>query len=668
MKRRAALLTVMATLALIGATNVPAGAGPSSSEAGTTAHLQMYTVVADQAGAKAIKAGGYDIASVEQAPGGGVRLEIVAYPSQLAALEKFGTVELWRNDAGLTSTQLAVQQAAAGYKVWRDYDGSDGLRQYMYDLEAANEDILDLEVIGTTYGTDPEGDGPDTPREIIALRLSAGDVEGEGDDGSKPAVLYSSTIHAREWIATEVNRRLLEWFIKGWREEKPDAVNILNTTELWFILVQNPDGYQYTFDVDRLWRKNLRDNDGVAGISSLDGVDGNRNFGEHWNYDDEGSGTITSDETYRGPRPFSEPESRAIRDLLIKVHPTYHISYHSFGQLLLYPFGFQVNTPSADDPIYVAWAGTDKKPAVQGFNPGVGADLYTTNGEQTDYAAAVQGALAITPELSEGNDENGFEFPDSEGEIQHEFNINKDFAVAAARSATDPDNPVSPVNIKTQPFYLNTALVDPQKSFNPMSDFTFAHSYNGASQPVQVLSRRDLDNDGDQDPVTLNYSINGGAAHEAETNEWNGGDRYGGPGDTYYRIMRGTVTDAPENSNVKVWFTGAGKTSDSFTFHVDKATANDVLILADTDYTGTSNFPAYTGGDGTPPFLSAYTDAVTASGRTYDVYNVDAMGAAPDHLGVLLHYDAVIWYTANDLLSRIAGQPAARAQRRRPTR
>jgi hypothetical protein len=656
-KRRVALLTVMATLALIGATNVPAGAGPGSSEAGTTAHLQMYTVVADQAGAKAIKAGGYDIASVEQAPGGGVRLEIVAYPSQLAALEKFGTVQLWRNDAGLTSTQLAVQQAAAGYKVWRDYDGSDGLRQYMYDLEAANEDILDLEVIGTTYGTDPEGDGPDTPREIIALRLSAGDVEGEGDDGSKPAVLYSSTIHAREWIATEVNRRLLEWFIKGWREEKPDAVNILNTTELWFILVQNPDGYQYTFDVDRLWRKNLRDNDGVAGISSLDGVDGNRNFGEHWNYDDEGSGTITSDETYRGPRPFSEPETRAIRDLLIKVHPTYHISYHSFGQLLLYPFGFQVNTPSADDPIYVAWAGTDKKPAVQGFNPGVGADLYTTNGEQTDYAAAVQGALAITPELSEGNDENGFEFPDSEGEIQHEFNINKDFAVAAARSATDPDNPVSPVNIKTQPFYLNTALVDPQKSFNPMSDFTFAHSYNGDEQPVQVLARRDLDNDGDQDAVTLNYSINGGATQTASTDEWDGGDRYGGPGDTYYRIMRGTVTDAPENSNVKVWFTGAGKTSDSFTFHVDKATANDVLILADTDYTGTSNFPAYTGGDGTPPFLSAYTEAVTASGRTYDVYDVDAMGAAPDHLGVLLHYDAVIWYTANDLLSRIAGQP-----------
>ena len=655
MKRRVALLTVLATLALIGATNVPAGAGPGGSEAETAAHLQMYTVVADQAGAKAIKAGGYDIASVEQAPGGGVRLEIVAYPSQLAALEKFGTVQLWRNDAGLTSTQLAVQQASAGFKVWRDYDGPDGLRQYMYDLEAANEDILDLEVIGHTYGTDPEGDGPDTPREIIALRLTAN--EEASADGSKPGVLYSSTIHAREWIATEVNRRLLEWFIKGWREEKPDVIDILDSTELWFVLVQNPDGYQYTFDVDRLWRKNLRDNDGDNEITSLDGVDGNRNFEEHWNYDDEGSGTITSDQTYRGPAPFSEPETRAIRDLLIDTHPTYHISYHSFGELLLYPFGFQVNTPSADDPIYVAWAGTDKKPAVQGYNPGVGADLYTTNGEQTDYAAAVQGSLAITPELGEGNQDSGFEFPDSEGQIQHEFLINRDFAVAAARSATDPDDPVSPVNIETQPFYLNTALVDPQKSFNPMSDFTFAHSYNGASQPVQVLARRDLDNDGDQDPVTLNYSINGGATHTASTNEWNGGDRYGGPGDTYYRIMRGIVTDAPVNSDVKVWFTGADETSDSFTFHVDKATANDVLILADTDYTGTSNFPAYSAEDGIPPFLSAYTEAVTASGRTYDVYDVDAMGAAPDHLGVLLHYDAVIWYTANDLLSRIAGQP-----------
>ena len=642
MVRRTAVFTVAVALVLFAASVVPAGAGPNQPMSKSDEPLQMYEVVADQAGAKAIKAGGYDVASVESAPGGSTRLEIVAYPSDVAALGKFGRVRLWRNADGLTSAQLAAQQAATGFKVWRDYDGPDGLAQYMSDLADANPDILDLEKIGTTV----QG------RDILALKLT-----NEANTIDKPKVLYSSLTHAREWISGEVNRRLLEWFIKGWREVKPTVVDIMNTTELWFVLVENPDGYQYTFDPDhRLWRKNLANNDGMPGTSTLDGVDLNRNFPEHWNYDDEGSGTITSDETYRGPSPGSEPETRAMIGLMNAIHPTFHISYHSFGQLLLYPFGFQVNTPSADDPIYVAWAGTDKKPAVQGFNPGVGADLYTTNGEQTDFAAADEGALAMTPELGEGNDQSGFEFPDSEGEIQHEFNINKDFAVAAAKSAADPDNPVSPVNIKTQPFYTNFATVDPQKSFNPMSDFTFSHSFNGANQPVQVLAKRDLDNDGNQDAVSLNYSINGGQTVTTQTDEWDGGDRYGGPGDTYYRIVRGNVTGAEAGDDVRVWFTGAGKTSDAWTFHVDETQANDVLILADTDYTGTSNFPAYPAGTTAPPSLDVYESAVHAAGYSYDVYDVDQLGA-PDHLGVLGHYDAVVWYTANDLLSRIAGQP-----------
>jgi len=646
-KHRVAVLSILATIALIGASMVPAGAGPGRT---SPAKLQMYTVVTDQAGATAIKSGGYDIAAVESTSSGLVSLEIVAYPSDRGALEKFGSVQLWRNDAGLTSTQLAQQQASAGFKVWMDYDGDDGFRRYMYDLEAANQDILDLEVVGpqTHQG-----------RDIIALRLTDENTDADGD---KPAVLYSSMIHAREWIAGEVNRRLLEWFIKGWREEKPDVVNILKSTELWFVLVQNPDGYQYTFDGDRLWRKNLRDNDGDGEISILDGVDGNRNFAEHWNFDDEGSASIFSDQTYRGPGPLSEPETQALDIVLQMAQPEYHISYHSFGELLLYPFGFQVNTPSADDPIFVAWAGTDKKPAVQGFDPGVGADLYTTNGEQTDYAYTQYGSLAITPELSEGNQNNGFEFPDSEGEVQHEFMINLDFAVAAAKSAADPDNPASPVKITTKPFYLNTATVDPQKSFNPMSDFTFAHSFNGNDQPVQVLARRDLNNDGvvdATDDVKLHYTIDGVLATPPggfATTEWTGGDRYGEAGDVYYHVMRGNVTGAPEDSDVQVWFTGAGKTSPSFSFHVVKAEANEVLILADTDYTGTSNVPGYVPANGTPPFLEMYESALPA-GTSHDVYDVDALGAAPDHLGVLGHYDAVIWYTANDLLSRVPGQP-----------
>src|SRR5207249_578519 len=110
------------------------------------------------------------------------------------------------------------------------------------------------------------------------------------------------------------------------------------------------------------------------------------------------------------------------------------VNYHSYGQLLLYTFGWQDQTPAADDPIYVALSGTDANPAIPGFNPGVGSELYVTNGETTDYAHATDGTLAWTPELGEGIAGNGFLFPDDEALIQQEFQNQLPFALDVARS------------------------------------------------------------------------------------------------------------------------------------------------------------------------------------------------------------------------------------------
>ena len=335
----------------------------------------------------------------------------------------------------------------------------------------------------------------------------------------------------------------------------------------------------------------------------------------------------------------------------------FHVNYHSFGELLLYSFGFQVNTPSADDPIYVALSGTDTKPAIDGFNPGVGADLYTTNGETTDFAHARQDTLAWTPELGDGPHDDGFVFPDKEGQVQSEFAKTLPFALDVAFSAADPDNPVSHLKIEVEPFYLNVAEIDPQKSHNPLSDFRFAYSYDGASQPVQILAKRDIDNDGNEDAVTAHWSINGGPTQTHTASEWHGGDRYGEPGDVYYHIVGATATGAEAGDNVRVWFTGGGATSDSFTYQVVTSSPKDVLVVAAEDYTGTSNVPAVCLRDG-PNYLSYYTDALDANGVSFDVYDVDARGRiAPDSAGVLGHYDAVVWYTGNDLLTREPGQP-----------
>ena len=122
---------------------------------------------------------------------------------------------------------------------------------------------------------------------------------------------------------------------------------------------------------------------------------------------------------------------------------------------------------------------------------------------------------------------------------------------------------------------------------------------------------------------------------------------------------------------MKVWFTGAGETSDSFTFHVDKATAErrarDRWPIPTTRARRTSR-PTRVG-DGTRTFLSAYTDAVTAIGIGASTSTTwTRWGAAPDHLGVLGHYDAVVLVHGPTTCSR--GWPAsraARARRRWPT-
>jgi len=84
-----------------------------------------------------------------------------------------------------------------------------------------------------------------------------------------------------------------------------------------------------------------------------------------------------------------------------------------------------------------------------------------------------------------------------------------------------------------------------------------------------------------------------------------------------------------------------------------------VLVVAAEDYTGAS--PVQAAG---PHFLDEYADALTANGVSFDVYDIDANARkAPDHLGVLSHYDAVIWYTGDDIITREPGWSGGNASR-----
>jgi hypothetical protein len=606
----------------------------------TEGRLQMYEAIVDGPILQELVNQGYDVTPGE-ATRRGTEVDLVLSSGERRALAAAGIdLALMRDGQGRTATQRADFQAQGGFNVYRSFDEPGGIRDEMYQIAEDNRRLVKLEVLGQT----------DHGREYIALKVTDG--ARRVADGTRPAVLYVSTYHAREWISPEVNRRLLHWYIDQWNANDPEIRALLQTTELWFVLVHNPDGYEYTFDVERLWRKNLHDNDGDSQITNADGVDPNRNHTEHWNYDEEGSSSQFSSETYRGASPASENETQAMMSLYDKVPFLFTISYHSYGPLLLYTQGWQVLTPSADDPIYMALTGDDRHPAVEGFNPGVGADLYTTNGEYTDWAHGEEGTLAWTPELEEGCEGCGFVFPDDEALIQEQFEKNLQFALNVAMSAADPDDPESHWGVDTRGLYVNESQIDPWKRNWPSSDLRVDVSYGGGStQPVEVLAKRAIG------PVLLNYKIDGGPTQTAPTAESPPGDVFGGNNesyDTYYYYLRGEIP-VQQGQSVEYWFTGGGESTGHTTFSVVEDADADVLILAAEDYSGASSWTPYANTT-SPNFLNSYRKAITASGRTFDVYDVDAMGrTAPDALGVLSHYDAVVWYTGNDRVVREPG-------------
>jgi Zinc carboxypeptidase len=577
----------------------------------------------------------------------GTRIEIVATGSQARKLRAQGlTVRLTRDRRGRTILRANAAQAATGWKVWRPYartdvevspeagNPTDNIKTQLEKLAQKHRNIAELQTIGRTIMGVP----------IYAMKVTK-DARHRRD-GSRPAVLYSSVQHAREWLAGETGRRTLRLFLDNYGRkgaalgtdgqpvldlQAKEITKLVDRTELWFVLVANPDGYDYTFTpANRLWRKNLRDNDGDGQITNVDGVDPNRNFPTHWGYDDEGSSPIPVSETYRGTAPASEPETRALDGLMRRIRFAWNKNDHTFGPLLLWPSGWQFDTHEADEPIFRTIAGTERaNSAIPTFHPRVGSDLYTTNGDTNDHAYDTYKTISFTPEGTPAATGSGFVFQDVEADVQAEFERHVQFALDMARSADDPSDPESYQGRKAPNFEVSS----------------FDVSY-GSPQTVQVNARRDLGR------VELKYRINGGRTRDSDTWEWRGGERYGASGDNWYHRLRGKVYGADPGDTVKVWFESRRKRSESFTYTLQSDTNARVLILAAEDYTGTSQLPDYASTTA-PNFLSYYEDALRANGIRYAVYDIDAMGRrAPDPLGVLSHFDAVIWYTGNDNVTR----------------
>jgi hypothetical protein len=557
---------------------------------------------------------GLDIVAVRQGvdahiPGSNTqsqyRVEAVANAEQ--ALKLGGDGFTWSEVPGKGPTH----KIGSPYDVFHSYDEpKTGVKAKILKMAANYRHLAHVKPYGKSVQKRP----------LLAVRLTNEKIKGK-----KPQVLFHATTHAREWASTQMALRLIDYLTTSYGSDAR-VTDLLDTTEIWIIPVINPDGYQYTFTDERFWRKNLADLDGNGEITIGDGVDLNRNYAGTFGLNNEGSSPDPMSEIYRGPGPLSEPENAALADFMDKQDFLFAVSYHTYGDLILYPWGWQVKTPSLDDAIYEAQSGVDGDAAIfdsivnKHYNPGVSADLYTTNGAFAGFAYSQKGIPAYTVEITAGWDNTGFygfAFPDDEAQMQTVFEDNLNYALSLAESAHDPAHPVAPTGLDAQDIYHEPVL-----------------SSNGASQMIAVTARKELS-------LELEYTINGGAPQTASFSEALGETYNDKPG-LYYSRYVANVPGQQAGDAITYQINGGANTP-AGAYTVESASGNPILIVAAEDYTGV--MPNQGGG---PNFLAYYTDALDAGGYAYDVWDIDAKGAIPTHAEVLSHYDAVIWYTGDD--------------------
>jgi hypothetical protein len=384
---------------------------------------------------------GIDVVETRPRPDGSVQIVAVVSARDRFVLAARG----WLAEAVPRPPLLAAQEArraALGpraFTVFRDFDDpARGIAAWLRAFDASHANVT-VDSIGASV----EG------RPILAAKIGA-----PGDDPGRPNVLFVATYHAREWAATDFALRLVQYLADS-LPNSPGGAALLASRDVWVLPVVNPDGYEYTFTTERLWRKNRRANpDGTFG------VDLNRNHTGFFALDDAGSSPTPSSEVYRGPSPASEPETRAVEAFHAAHPPAVSISYHTYAGAILYPWGHVTGALAGDDGVMRAVAGSDLASAIldsvpgsenDHYHPGPGWQLYPTNGDYTDWAYRQHGTLGFTVELTSGccvgGASYGFEFPDDDTLLARVARDNIPFALALLAAAGNPARATGPADL-----------------------------------------------------------------------------------------------------------------------------------------------------------------------------------------------------------------------------
>lgn len=264
-----------------------------------------------------------------------------------------------------------------------EYKNPSELEALLIEYEKNFPDLVRRESIGKSH----EG------RDIWAVALTQ---KHSKIKGTKKTMLVDAMHHAREVMTTEVALDIIDILTSNY-ETDSKVRNWMNQYEIWVVPMLNPDGNNKVWSEDQMWRKNIR-----GGY----GVDINRNYPYGWAKCNGSSGFQFSD-TYRGPSEGSEPETQALMSLISLVKPKFNLSFHSYSELVIYPFGCDPDTvPEPDAKIYLKTAKEFASKLVRDsgsgtYKAGTAYELlYSVDGGSIDWMYGKEKVMSFVVELN----------------------------------------------------------------------------------------------------------------------------------------------------------------------------------------------------------------------------------------------------------------------------